>query len=465
MTLPFVYSQFDPAWARKLLGFNTDPQFDIYNYGCLLSSLATICKYFGKDETPLSLMEKLKRPEVNGFVKDSGEYIWGSLSKIYPDISEKLIRTPDPLTDAQLTEIRAAIDANLPVMVNIDYNPRTVKKEDHYGILVAYNPNDENDFTFADPLGGIYRSLKSYVGWFNPSVRVTIHKYIIYSGPANLVAGFGGPGLKNTLAENISSPVLPENYNDIIHNSAAFEELSRKFIPEAEPKNVSSADLEDRMRKQLPVNTVEVEKEVIKEIIKEVPVEKVIEKTIEIPAADATHASLQWQLLVEYLELGKIPDDATFEDAKRVIAGFKSAQTDYKNKVTDVLKLASGKDITIRNQEAMISNLTKQVLRNEKLRKAEIDNLMRNIPNFAKLKVQFEATIKEMQGDIDAGITKINELELRLSDKEVEVASNGEKTNIVSQKTDPVTNTGLVMLDAVKFFLNFVKKYIHLKNF
>ena len=179
MKIPTVYSQMDSRWGNVFLGFNTQAPYNIYNYGCLISCLAMICKYYGKDETPLSINDKLKK--INGFV-NGGNYVPDAIEKIYKDITETRVTTPAPLTDFQMNEIRNALDNGFPVMVEIDYNPKTVDNDMHFVLITDYNKNDENDFTIADPLGGTIKSLKSYLGWFRPSARKTINQYYIYKG-------------------------------------------------------------------------------------------------------------------------------------------------------------------------------------------------------------------------------------------------------------------------------------------
>src|SRR6185369_1295844 len=123
--LPILYSQFDVRWAKKLLGFNSNPEFNFYNYACLVSSLANVAQYYGKDETPVTIDQKLK--DIKGYPPGSGEYIWGSFSRIFSDIKETKIETPNKLTDDQIGQIKSALDKGFPVMVQIDVNPKTVK--------------------------------------------------------------------------------------------------------------------------------------------------------------------------------------------------------------------------------------------------------------------------------------------------------------------------------------------------
>lgn len=179
MKLNTVYSQMDSKWGNVFLGFNNQLPYNIYNFGCLITCIAMVCKYYGKDENPLTINDKLKK--VAGFV-GGGNYVPDAIEKIHKDITETRVMTPAPLTDFQINEIKSALDNGFPVMVEIDVNPKTVANDMHFVLITDYNKNDENDFTIADPLGGTVKSLKSYLGWFRPSARKTINQYYIYKG-------------------------------------------------------------------------------------------------------------------------------------------------------------------------------------------------------------------------------------------------------------------------------------------
>ena len=184
INLPSVYSQQDSRWGRTLLGFNKQTQFNIYNYGCLITCLAMLCKYYNKDETPVSINEKLiNLGGGKGFATGGGDYIWGAIHKIFTDINEVKTETPDPLSDDQINQIKSSLDQGNPVMIQIDVNPKTVENDTHYALIVDYDSNDENNFTIADPIGGRVHSLKDYLGWFRPSARKTIYKFVLFTGP------------------------------------------------------------------------------------------------------------------------------------------------------------------------------------------------------------------------------------------------------------------------------------------
>ena len=180
LTLPSVYSQWDVRWSQDVLGFNKEPQYNIYNYGCLISCLAMISSYYGSTVNPQTINNMLKT--VKGFNVGGGDYIWGSLTKIYNNIEENKVNTPLTLTNDQINSIKTALDNGYPVMVQLDVNPKTVTLDMHYVLIIGYDPSDENNFIIADPLGGTIDSLKKYLGWWRPSARKTIEQYIIYKG-------------------------------------------------------------------------------------------------------------------------------------------------------------------------------------------------------------------------------------------------------------------------------------------
>jgi chaperonin cofactor prefoldin len=181
ITLPKLISQQDSRWANILLGFNTDPKYNIKNYGCLLSCLAMGLCYYDYNTDPEDLNNKLKK--VGGFA-GGGNYVWHSVEKITDKMKEALVRVGDtyPATDDQVKQIKDALDDGYPVILHIDYNPKTVADDQHWVLAIGYNPADENDITIVDPLGGTIKSLKSYLGWLRPNFRRTLIDYCILIG-------------------------------------------------------------------------------------------------------------------------------------------------------------------------------------------------------------------------------------------------------------------------------------------
>ncbi|MFA5768373.1 MAG: C39 family peptidase [Bacteroidales bacterium] len=225
-SLQQIFSQWDSRWANKMLGFNTNLPYNIYNFGCLLCDLAMAARYYGKDTDPDKLNEALKAKQ--GFSAGGGNYVWGSITKVYSDIKEKIVATPQRLTDDQINEIKTAIDNGFVVALHIDVNPKTVENDQHWVLAIGYNNSDENDFTIADPLGGRERSLKDYLGWFKPSARDTIERYLILEGK---------PAVKTI---EVPADIWP----NVIHGSTEWDKTVKKYLPERDPKATQFEDVQ-----------------------------------------------------------------------------------------------------------------------------------------------------------------------------------------------------------------------------
>lgn len=229
INLPVLYSQFDIRWGNKILGNNTDPIYNIYNDGCLVTVLASILMYFGISIDPAMLNDDLV--QKNGFPKGSGEYIWGSVVQLFSQILEYRTVTPGKLTDQQMGDIRSAIDSGFPVVIQIDYNPKTSNLESHFVCIVAYDPNDENNLTIYDPLGGKIHSLKDYLGWFDPGVRDTIQQYAIYKGPLPVTA-------------NLDTMIIQKSiFPPLVHGSTQWDQTVGKYLS-GDPKQTDFSALE-----------------------------------------------------------------------------------------------------------------------------------------------------------------------------------------------------------------------------
>jgi hypothetical protein len=169
INLPKIYSQNDERWKNKTLG----TKGTIGAYGCLLTDIAMLCVYFGHDETPDTLNEKLK---ANGGYQDGNLYVWGALTKIYPDITyQGQVLTPDPLTKTQMDFIRSRIDEGYPVVLQIDAIPSTAQLDEHWVLAVDY---DGDDFILADPWDGAVKRITSW----GVEPKKIIYAYAWYKG-------------------------------------------------------------------------------------------------------------------------------------------------------------------------------------------------------------------------------------------------------------------------------------------
>lgn len=227
ITLPTIFSQWDGRWSSNFLGYNTVAPYTIYNYGCLITCLAMIGKYYGFDDTPASVNKDLK--DNSGFV-GGGLYVWGKYPSIRRGLIEKVVNTPAPLTDSQYSAIKEALSKGYPVMLQIDVNPKTVPTDMHYVLCIGYDEGDENNLTIADPLGGGVKSLKEYLGWYRPSMRKTIEQFCIYEGKVPAQSGAlppDFPDLVNKATKWDSTVQDPRvlNIKDRQSQNVPFEEL------------------------------------------------------------------------------------------------------------------------------------------------------------------------------------------------------------------------------------------------
>jgi hypothetical protein len=439
--LPVKFSQFDPLWAKKLLGHNTDPHYDFYNYACLLCKLAEVANYFGHNETPLTLNEKLK---ANGGYVNGGEYVNGKFSELFPDIQEKSVPTPAALTNEQLAEIRQALDAGFPVVLGIDYDPKTLKFDSHFVLASDYDPNDENNFTIVDSLGGRVHSLKDYLGSAVPTIRQSVWKYFIFQGTVPVKANVSQP-----IAPAASpASALPENYPQIVHGSTQWKEIVKVYFPDRKPEEIffQRDDFSDDLKRRIESKVRVEEKIVEKEVIKEVPI--VTAESVPTVTSEG-HASEQWNQLVVYLELEKVPSQATFEDVKRVVAGIKSRQTDLENKARTATTDSAKKDTVRSNLEGDIIRLQKELIQQEKLNKAQIDSLKKTQPDFTSLTRQYDSVIKELKADLGATVEELKQARVEVTVSHAE----GNPVINVSTGSRSFSIPGKQVIDLIKKYL------------
>lgn len=136
------YSQTDPAWKSKLLGF--DKASTIGNFGCLLTSVSMLASVYGLNETPDSLNEKMKK--VVGFSAGTAFMIPGAIPAALPGI-RYVSYTNCANSPAPLAEIDAWLGRGKPVIIEVDWSPQA-GVQTHY--MVVYGKQDD-DYLVYDP--------------------------------------------------------------------------------------------------------------------------------------------------------------------------------------------------------------------------------------------------------------------------------------------------------------------------
>ena len=110
--------QNDPKWKSVKLG-NQNKE-TIGSWGCLVTSLTMVANGFGFDETPESINNKMKA--AGGF--QGALVIPAVLPIICPGLVYKGFQ-PCEDSPAPIPQIDAAIDSGEPVIVQVDWSPKT----------------------------------------------------------------------------------------------------------------------------------------------------------------------------------------------------------------------------------------------------------------------------------------------------------------------------------------------------
>lgn len=150
------YYQNDPQWQHVKIGVNS--QLTIGLVGCLLTSMTMVVNYYGANETPLSLNNKLVA--TNGF---NGAWIKTAVvpSK-FANLNfrrQKYVECKNPMP-APMADIDAGLAAGSLVVVQVDREQdRAFEEED--GHWVVLYKKEGNDYLMWDP-------------WYSPQAPNTL---------------------------------------------------------------------------------------------------------------------------------------------------------------------------------------------------------------------------------------------------------------------------------------------------
>ena len=177
-----VFSQKDKHWINKVIpGSRTT----LGKSGCVICSLASLISWYGSDETPLTLSDKLK------FYKDTGLVIWQSLEAVYP------IKWVERVHCEKVSAPMDRIDKLLA-----EGNPVIVKINKWHGHWVTLFRKVGNRYLMTDSLYGDIEFLDKRYG--NPKVAI-IGLAIYKKEKENIKLKIGG------ILENITGLMLQFN--------------------------------------------------------------------------------------------------------------------------------------------------------------------------------------------------------------------------------------------------------------
>jgi len=158
-----LMSQKDSKWSSDKLGTSS---ITIGAYGCLITSVAMICNYYGKETNPGKINQDLIN--VNGYANDN-LLKFASIETVYPDIIvdwESYLSNP---TDKQIDTV---LKSNIPVIVQVDYKPDTPALDQHWVVIIG---KDKNGYLIADPINGNMIYLSRYA---NKAFRMVVYKQV-----------------------------------------------------------------------------------------------------------------------------------------------------------------------------------------------------------------------------------------------------------------------------------------------
>lgn len=172
---PPCFKQGDAPWGSLKIGTGTMAQ-----YGCLITSLASLAKWVGYDTDPGKTLEALRSAGAldGNFLGHPGKVhdVFPKLLWRYDDSYKSLLynrwETSKIDWSSQPVDtglLRALLDQQ-PIPIQVDYNPITDEIEPHFVLAIHYQPAAEgtleDDLLVMDPVSGTYTSVLTY---FNPT--------------------------------------------------------------------------------------------------------------------------------------------------------------------------------------------------------------------------------------------------------------------------------------------------------
>lgn len=143
------FSQTNPAWNKQLLGYNTDPAFNIGNYGCLITAYGNmLMAATGESQYNPPFINQWMR-DNNGFLPGGGIFIWSKAAGLSGAVAKgtsadfnavKSFLLPEP--NFAILEVRAGRNQHF-VLANTastiaDSEDGNVKKINTYPFVAAH---------------------------------------------------------------------------------------------------------------------------------------------------------------------------------------------------------------------------------------------------------------------------------------------------------------------------------------
>lgn len=169
-----VQSQRNSGWGSIILGYNTQSQYSIYNYGCLITSLGN---YIGKD--PKEVNQILK--DNGGYTAGSGNFVWGK--SIALGLTQTYLSPyyNDAVTAQGITKIKEIIGQGYPLLCEVDFNPADTVKQQHFVLLSGVD--DAGNILVVDPWEGQWET------WSEAACKRNIYQFRAYDKKLSIDSG------------------------------------------------------------------------------------------------------------------------------------------------------------------------------------------------------------------------------------------------------------------------------------
>ena len=233
------YSQQDPQWKNRQLGFNS--QTTIGKMGCLLTDLAMVAAGFGFNETPATLNQKMVALGPNvGFY---GELIVpAAIPRVLPGmIYRDFMRCPD--VPAPMERIDAALAAGWPVIVELDYDPKP-DLQNHWVVLYDKQGGDyllQDPWPFPPEVGPVRLSKSRFA--FAGTAEKIITAVVWMEGPRAPVNKPEGAVRVYTTVDGLALRAQPViNSENLIKRVALLDELYSLELVDATLFKVGTAN-------------------------------------------------------------------------------------------------------------------------------------------------------------------------------------------------------------------------------
>jgi len=165
-----LWGQNDSRWSSIPLG---QGGYNMGSAGCAVTSAAMVANYFGSSKDPGQICQWLNVPANGGFQPGTGNLYWTRIPAAAGGTISYVTKTSYPGIPANMTTIRAELDAGRPVIAGI-------QGERHWVVITGYS----GDTYYVNDPGGptVPGRSGSFSTWYGSPVANYIDSIIIYHG-------------------------------------------------------------------------------------------------------------------------------------------------------------------------------------------------------------------------------------------------------------------------------------------